>query len=92
MRPQNKLLAKFRFVDKKFQKVCEQLKILSRRIEGVEVRYNRACAANALSFCYVLRLDLASLEGIQNMYYEYACCCAEKLEALQEEMIAAGLL
>lgn len=87
-----KLLAKFDFVDRKFHKACAQLRVLSRRIELVELRYEKACRQNALSFSYMLRLELASLEGVRDMFYEYASCCAERLEILQNKMTAAGLI
>jgi hypothetical protein len=29
---------------------------------------------------------------MHNMFYEYACNCADELQALQEELITAGLI
>ena len=92
MKSEDKVLAKFHFVDTKFRKACQQLHLLNQSIERTEIRYERAQSASALPFRYMLRLQLATLEGIQNMYYEYACQCADKLDTLQEQLIAAGLV
>lgn len=92
MPSKDKVLAKFHFVDHKFRKACQQLRLLNQYIDRTEIRYERAYTGNAPSFRYMSRLQLATLEGIRNMYFEYACNCADKLDALQEELVAAGFV
>jgi len=88
----NPALATFRMTDRKFRRACQQIRLLNHRIEDAQIRYDRAYKDNRRSFRYTCRLQLATLEGMRNMFYEYACHRADELEALQEDLIAAGLI
>ncbi len=66
--------------------------MLNRRIEDIQVRYDRAFSAGRRSFRYSHRLKLATYEGMRNMYYEYACRRADELEQMQEVLIQRGLI
>ena len=88
----NDTLAVFHSQDHKFRKACQQIRLLNHRIEDTQARYDRAYSNNQRSYRYTLRLQLATLEGMRNMFYEYACCRADELEELQEKLIAAGYI
>ena len=65
---------------------CTQLIHLNNLIEETEVRYNRSQQVNHRSYRYILRLKLCSLEGVRNMFYEYAYAKADELEKMQLDL------
>ena len=79
-------------LDKKFRKACQQIVLLNNQIEALQVRYDRAYKANQRTFRYSLRLRLATLEGVRNMFYEYAYRRADELEALQDQLVELGVI
>ena len=85
-------LSKMKVLDAKFCKACQQIRILNHRIKDKQVRYNRAYKVNQRSWRYSLRLQLATMEGVRNMFYEYAYQRADELEALQDILEEAGYL
>ena len=74
---------KIRDLNKKFRLSCSQLIHINNLIEDVETRYNCSQAENRRSYRYILRLKLCSLEGVRNMFYEYAYAQADILEQMQ---------
>lgn len=82
----------FRHLDGKFRRSCHHIRMLNRRIEEIQVRYDRAFSAGRRSFRYSHRLKLATYEGMRNTYYEYACRRADELEQMQEVLIQRGLI
>jgi len=56
----------------RFRKACNQINLLNRKMESIHRRYNCAKKNNHRVFRYKLRLRLAVVEGLRNMYYEYA--------------------
>lgn len=85
-------LATFHHLDRKFRRACQQIRLLNHSIESMQVRYDRAYNANRRSFRYTCRLQLASLEGLRNVFYEYASQRAQQLEDLQTHLIDAGFI
>ena len=81
------LINQMREVDKKFRRVCEQLVLLNNRIEAYQKRYDRAVSSNQRSFRYQHRLRLVTLEGVRNMFYEYASDRADKLDEMQDRLM-----
>lgn len=88
----NQMMNAFHLLDTKFRRSCHHIRILNRRIEEVQIRYDRAFSAGRRSFRYSQRLKLATYEGMRNMYYEYACRHADQLEKMQDELIQMGLI
>jgi len=86
------MIASFRVTDAKFRRACHHIRMLNRRIEDVQVRYDRAFASGQRSFRYTHRLKLATMEGMRNMYYEYACLRADELEEMQDVLIRHGFI
>ena len=56
----------------RFKKACEQVILLNGKLEGLQRRYDKARQENHRTFRYNLRLQMASVEGVRNAYYEYA--------------------
>ena len=75
----------------KFQKACNQVILLNNWIQDAQIRYDRALHENCRSFRYTLRLQLMSLEGARNMFYEYASRKAEELDSMQDRLRAQGI-
>ena len=88
----NQMLDSFKMLDKKFRRACHHIRMLNRRIEDVQVRYDRAFSSGRRSFRYTHRLKLATYEGMRNMYYEYACRRADELEKMQDSLIQQGMI
>lgn len=67
----------------RFRRACEQVVLLNDKLEGLQRRYDKARLENHRTFRYNLRLKMASVEGVRNAYYEYACEKAEKIAELR---------
>ena len=67
----------------RFKRACEQVVLLNDKLEGLQRRYDKARQDNQRTFRYTLRLKMASVEGVRNAYYEYACEKAEKIAELR---------
>ncbi len=72
-----------RDMNRKFRHACSQLILMNNLIDEIEVRYHRAQASERRSYRYILRLRLCTIEGVRNMFYEYAYARADQLEQLQ---------
>ncbi|KAK3612095.1 hypothetical protein CHS0354_031164 [Potamilus streckersoni] len=70
----------------KFRKACDQIIILNKKMESVQKRYNRAKETNFRIFRYKLRLRLAIIEGVRNVYYEYANRKANDIVNIRREL------
>ena len=79
-------------MDRKFKRACSNILMLNQRIEDKQARYSRAYRINQRSWRYTLRLQLATMEGMRNMFYEYAHRHADELEILQHSLVQAGVL
>ena len=77
---------RIRDLNKKFRLSCTQLIHINSLIEDVETRYNRSQAENRRSYRYILHLKLCSLEGVRNMFYEYAYVQGDRLEDMQLDL------
>ena len=81
------LVCQIRTLDKKFKQACNQLVLLNNFIEYTQNRYDRAVRNNRRSFRYSYRLRLCTLEGVRNMFYEYASQSADELDTLQDRLM-----
>ena len=77
-------------VEYKFRKSCEQIKLLTRRLDLLQIRYDKAKRDDMKSFRYTQRLQLATVEGTRNMFYEYAVRQAKEVARLKKQI--KGLL
>ena len=71
-------------VENKFEKACAQLRTLNNKITSVQHRYDRAASINQRSFRYSLRIQLVELEGVRNMFWQYARRKAEDLDSMKQ--------
>jgi hypothetical protein len=70
--------------ENQFRKACNQIVLLNMKLCACSVRYRRAKANNMRTFRYPLRLRLAVVEGVRNMYYDYATRKAQQIEQVRE--------
>ena len=80
------MIYKIRDLNRKFRKSCAQLILINNLIDETETRYNRSQSENRRSYRYILRLKLCTLEGVRNMFYEYAYAKADELEKMQLDL------
>ena len=82
----------YQTLQRKFRKACSQVILLNNRIQDAQIRYDRAVKANRKSYRYVGRLNLATLEGVRNMIYEYAARAADELDTMQDRFVEHGIM
>lgn len=66
-----------------FHRACEQIVFLNKRLDELQLRYDRANKEGSKTFRYSLRLKIAAGEGLRNTYYEYACRKADLVSSLR---------
>lgn len=89
MRTRQKCLTqRFKLVDeeRRFRTACQQIILLNRKLDDLQKRYRSAKKDNLRTFRYSLRLRLAVVEGLRNMYYDYAHEKADQVAVLRKEM------
>lgn len=72
--------------ERRFRKACDQIVLLNQKLGEVQKRYKNARRNNNRSFRYNLRLKLAVVEGVRNMYYDYAYAKADEVADLRREL------
>jgi hypothetical protein len=70
--------------ENQFRKACNQIILLKMKLRACSVRYRSARSNNMRSFRYPLRLRLSVVEGVRNMYYDYATRKAQQIEQVRE--------
>lgn len=74
-------------VENKFERACAQLRTINSKIASVQLRYDRAASTNRRSFRYSLRIQLVELEGVRNMFWQYARKSAEDLDSMKQTIL-----
>ena len=82
------LILKIRHVDRKFRRARKQIIVLNNRIESLIVRYDRSTQQKRKSFRYATRMQVATVEGVRKMFYEYAKKQCEAMDELQDALKA----
>jgi uncharacterized glyoxalase superfamily protein PhnB len=72
--------------ERRFERACEQIVQLHYSLEALQQRYNKAKKDKNKSFRYSLRLRIAVVDGMRNMYYDYAHKKAEVVVELRQEL------
>jgi hypothetical protein len=72
----------------KYQKACQQIKILDRQLDTMQHRYDIATQERSRAVYHSLRLQLATLEGVRSAFYEYACWKAAEKKELRMKISA----
>ena len=75
----------------KFRKVRIKLTLLNKHLTDVKMHYQQAKEDNSRRFRYNMRLKLAVIEGVRNMYYDYAYMKAEDVARLRYDFFGATM-
>ena len=71
-----------------FRKACEQVIVMNRQIKDLTDRFEEAESAGNKTMRYKLRLRLSVIEGVRNMFYEFAAQKAVTITQLQRLVLA----
>lgn len=80
------LYVKLQDAENKTLKACQQMLLLSDKLEYLKNKYEKAVADNIKSFRYPLRMRIVVLEGVINMYYQYTSEKHREAEMLRYEL------
>lgn len=69
-----------------FRRACRQILVLNRSLVDLQSRYDMAMKQNARAFRYSLRVRIAVLEGVRNMFFEYASMKADLIVELRKQI------
>ena len=69
---------------------CDQLQLLSDKICGVQVRLDRSRVHRQRGAGQSLELQLVTLQGMYNMYYQYGEVKGHEIMALHKKLLAAS--
>ncbi|OWF45996.1 hypothetical protein KP79_PYT15430 [Mizuhopecten yessoensis] len=72
--------------ERRFRRSCEQIVLLNQRLDQLQVRYDMAKSSSNRAFRYNLRLKLAVVEGMRNVYYDYAHNKAKMVANLRRDL------
>ncbi len=84
------IAVKMKDLDTKFHTACRQVTLLNERVIDAQNRFDRSNNVDRHSFRYCLRLRLIVLEGVRNIYYEYATRCAASLDDLHLDLMESS--
>ena len=71
-----------------FRKACEQVIVMNRQIKDLTDRFEEAESTGNKTMRYKLRLRLSVIEGVRNMFYEFAAQKAVTITQLQRLVLA----
>lgn len=75
-----------RRMERRFKRVCRQLVLMNNNIRAVKARYDRAVKVDRKTMRYNMRLRILTLEGVRNMFWEYAEARADQLDDMEKEL------
>ena len=88
---ENPLLQQIKQLDRKFNLSYRQVLLLNNKIEDLQTRYKRADMDDRESAKYLLQLQITSLEGVRNMFYQYMCSRSDLLDVMHEQLLSEGI-
>jgi len=74
--------------ERKFRRSCDQIVLLNEQLSASHFRYKKARKDERKSHRYPLRLRLAVIEGVRNMFYDYAYRQAAEAEQMRNWLVA----
>ncbi|KAH3770177.1 hypothetical protein DPMN_171460 [Dreissena polymorpha] len=80
------LIEKIVDAERCFRRACSQIVVLNRQLADLQSRYDMAMKQHARAFRYSLRVRIAVLEGVRNMFYEFASMKADLIVELRKEI------
>ena len=72
--------------ERRFRRACEQIVQLNYKLDEIQSRYLGAKRDGQRTFRYNYRLRLSVMEGLRNMYYDYAHQKAEDISGLRKDL------
>ena len=85
-------LSDLKLLNRKFRICCKQVVLLNNEIEHLQQRIEVATKQHSRSFLYMTKLKLATVEGIRNSFFDYACDRATELDALHNQLVREGVI
>jgi hypothetical protein len=85
----NIIFAEFLEKEVRLREACRQIDLLSQRVKATSVRYERANQCGNKAFRISLRFQLATLEGMQTVYFKYAAKQENMLQVIGENFAFA---
>ena len=82
----DELVERIMIAQTSFRRACGQIMVMNRVISDMQKRYDLAMKQHARAFRYSQRVRIAVLEGVRNMYYEYARQKADLILYLREQI------
>ena len=81
-------------LEKRFLQCCHQINLVDQKLDALQVRYQRVTRTHQRSCVYYLRLQIATMEGMRNLLYQYAKIKAFEMSELRrlyfDEDVDAG--
>ena len=74
--------------ERKFRRSCDQIVLLNEQLSACHFRYKKARKDEQKSHRYPLRLRLAVIEGVRNMFYDYAYRQAAEAKQMRNWLVA----
>ena len=87
--PLEELLAKFKMEERKFNRACIQMDLLSAKLRGIWLRIRRAEQQKNRRCRYVLQLQYKTVHGVKEMFYHYATTRADVMDDLRVLILEA---
>ncbi|KAH3752873.1 hypothetical protein DPMN_187499 [Dreissena polymorpha] len=72
--------------ERQFRYACRQVMIISSHLEEATLQYHVADRTGNKIFSYNIRLRLSILDGVRNMFYEFAAKKAAEIIELQQSV------
>lgn len=73
-------------MEKRFLLCCQQITLVDQRLDSLQIRYIRASKDQNRSLRYSLRLQIATVEGIRNIFYQYAKSKGAEIAKLRRDL------
>ena len=67
----------------KFERACWQVRLLNQQLDDLELRFKCSTENGNRVYNYNQRIKLCVIEGVRNVYYEYAQRIGDKLDDLR---------
>ena len=81
------IVLRFHRLHNQFEKSCQQIEILHRKVKQIQLRLDRAAASGQRSFLYNQELQLINYECLQNVYRQYVDRCETEMEEIHDYLI-----
>lgn len=77
---------KLTYIENRFLLCCQQITLVDQYLDALQIRYIRARQDFDRNRRYSLRLQIATVEGVRNIYYQYAKRKGAAIATMRREM------